>query len=228
MCPSQATCWTLIDAAAQGGLREREAFARLYSGPVRGYLGERWRGSAFSSLLDDAVQEVFAECFRDHGPLTRADRTRGEFRAYLYGTVRNIARAMERRHLRLRDRAVGSPVNFHEIAADHENTLSQVFDQAWARSIIREAAVRQQELAARAGEAAQRRVELLNLRFYENLPIRDIAIHWQVSAAHLHREYAKAREEFRAALCTVVCDHYPESVVTIDERVENLLAAFRQ
>ena len=214
----------LIYAAAQGGSQERELFARRYGGPVRAYLAQRWRGSAFISLLDDAVQEVFAECFRENGPLVRADRSCGGFRAYLYGAVRNIARAMERRHLGQRDRPA-SAWNFNEVVAD-EDSLSQVFDQAWARTMVREAAVRQQELAAHAGEAAMRRVELLHLRFYENLPIRDIAKLWEISAVQLHRDYAKAREEFRTALCEVLRDHDPDPTVAIEERVESLLAAF--
>jgi RNA polymerase sigma-70 factor (ECF subfamily) len=224
VCTSQSTCWTLIDAAARGGLREREEFVRLYSGPVRAYLAQRWRGSQFVSLLDDAVQEVFAACFCEGGPLVRADRDRGGFRAFLYGTVRNIARAMERRQLGRRDRPASDAVNLNELAVDEDN-LSQVFDRAWARTIVRQAAVRQQELAVQAGEAAQRRVELLHLRFYENQPIRSIAKLWQIDAAHLHREYAKARDEFRAALNEVVREHDPDPLVAVEERVEQLILA---
>jgi RNA polymerase sigma-70 factor (ECF subfamily) len=224
VCASQTTCWTLIDAAASGGVREREEFARLYSAPVRAYLAQRWRGSGFVALLDDAVQEVFAACFCEGGPLARADRARGGFRAFLYGTVRNIARAMERRHRGQRDRPAGDAVDLSELAAD-DDTLSQVFDRAWARAIVRQAAVRQQELAVWAGEAAQRRVELLHLRFYENLPIRAIAKLWRVNAAQLHHEYAKARDEFRSALCEVVRDHDPDPMVPIEERVDGLLSA---
>jgi RNA polymerase sigma-70 factor (ECF subfamily) len=49
-----------------------------------------------------------------------------------------------------------------------------------------------------------RRVELLRLRFEDNLPIRTIAERRQVSAAELHHSYALARREFKAALLEVV------------------------
>ena len=42
--------------------------------------------------LEDVVQEVFVTCFKEDGPLSRADPERpGGFRAYLYGVVRNVA-----------------------------------------------------------------------------------------------------------------------------------------
>ena len=54
------------------------------------------------------------------------------------------------------------------------------------------------------GRAAQRRVQLLKLRFEEGLAIRDIARLWSVDARGLHREYAKAGREFKAVLRQVV------------------------
>ena len=69
----------------------------------------------------------------------------------------------------------------------------------------------QESRAADLGEEARRRVELLRLRFQEDLPIRDIAQRWQTEAAVLHHEYAKAREEFRSALIEVVSFHHPGS-----------------
>ncbi len=220
---SQTTCWTMIEAASCGKTAEREEFARIYLGPVQAYLTKRWRGTSFADVLDDAVQEVFAECFRKDGPLARADRSRGGFRPYLYGVVRNVARAMERRQVARRERPAQSGVNLSKIAAD-DATLSAVFDRAWAQTIVRGAARLQQELAAKKGEDAERRVELLHLRFYENLPIREIADRWQIDAAHLHREYAKAREEFCQALCEIVRIHEPQTDVR--QRVEELVAAF--
>ncbi len=53
----QATCWTLIRAAADGAPRQREEFARRYAPVLRAYLAARWRGSPLRQDLDDAVNE---------------------------------------------------------------------------------------------------------------------------------------------------------------------------
>jgi RNA polymerase sigma-70 factor (ECF subfamily) len=49
-----------------------------------------------------------------------------------------------------------------------------------------EAAQLQQRRASARGPEAVQRVELLRLRFEDNLPIRTIAQRWGVSAAGLH------------------------------------------
>ena len=85
-----STCWTVIQAAAAGSATDRQAFARRYGPVVRAYLATRWRSSPCLHDLDDAVQEVFVECFKPDGVLDRADRDRG-FRPFLYGVVRNVA-----------------------------------------------------------------------------------------------------------------------------------------
>jgi len=64
---------------------------------VRAYLAHRWRGSPLTGELDDAVQDVFVECFRHGGVLDRMlKREPNSFRAFLYGVTRNIAFRMER------------------------------------------------------------------------------------------------------------------------------------
>ena len=76
--------------------------------------------------------------------------------------------------------------------------------------------------------AAQRRVQLLQLRFEENLPIRDIAKRWNVEAKELHREYAKAGREFKAMLRLVVglAEHCaPEH---LERECDRLLAMLRR
>ncbi|MGF1581516.1 MAG: hypothetical protein ACFCD0_19490 [Gemmataceae bacterium] len=63
MANPQTTCWAMIRAAAQGQRDEREDFARRYMDPVRAYLSARWKDSMWHDLVDDAVQDVFVECF---------------------------------------------------------------------------------------------------------------------------------------------------------------------
>ncbi len=70
-----------------------------------------------------------------------------------------------------------------------------------------------------------KRVEILRLRFEENLPIRTIAELWGVPAAGLHHEYALARQEFKAALLEVVAFHHPGSPAEVEQEAAGLLQA---
>ena len=212
----------MIRDAADGNESGREAFANLYLEAVQTYLRARWSGSNLMRMVDDAAQEVFLECFRENGPLDRVTENRPKsFRAYLYGLVRNIARRFESRGIQDANRR-GPSISKFELATD-ESSLSHVFDRAWARTIMKQAGDRHRQLAHQSGEAAIRRVELLKLRFQQGLPIRHIADQWQVDPAELHRQYAKAREEFRQALTDVVRLHRPGSAAEISEEVKELL-----
>ena len=90
---SVVTCWTLIQGAAAGEAKDRETFALLYEPVLRAYLGARWKHSPLLREMDDVVQDVFIECFKQGGALAGAGRrTRsGAFRAFLHGVVRNVA-----------------------------------------------------------------------------------------------------------------------------------------
>jgi RNA polymerase sigma-70 factor (ECF subfamily) len=218
MSTPESTCWTVIRAAAAGSPAGRDELARRYFGVVRAYLAARWRDSARRPDLDDAVQEVFVECFRQGGALEAAGAGRvPSFRAFLYGVVRNVARRFEIRPLR----AAGP---LPDVAA-HEESLSLLFDRTWAQAIMAEAARWQRRRAEERGPEAVRRVELLRLRFEDNLPIREIAKRWGVPAAGLHHAYALARQEFKAALLEVVAFHHPGSPAEVEQEAAGLLKA---
>ena len=222
MSTQESTCWTVIAAAAAGCAAPRAAFAQRYQPIIRAYLAARWRNTPYLQDLDEAVQEVFVACFQRDGLLARAERDRpGGFRAFLYGVVRNVARHMEAR--RGRDRQAAGDVDLDQFPADQESEARQ-FDRAWARSLLREAAQRQEDHARRAGAAALRRVELLRLRFHDGLPIRAVAVRWQIDAATLHHEYAKARQEFKAALAEIVAFHHPGTAADVERECANLLS----
>jgi RNA polymerase sigma factor (sigma-70 family) len=213
---AESTCWTVIRAAAAGSAADREELARRYLGVVRAYLSGRWRGSPLRHDLDDAVQEVFVECFRQGGVLeAAADGRVPSFRAFLYGVVRNIARRFE-------SRAAPAASPLPEIQ-DDEPSLSRLFERTWAQAIMTEAAQLQQRWATERGPDAVQRVELLRLRFEENLPIRTIAERWGVAAAGLHHAYALARQEFKAALLAVVAFHLPGSPAEVEQEAASLL-----
>ena len=217
MTAADLTCWTMIRDAAGGDADARQRFARLYLPVARGALAGRWKGSPRLAWVEDAVQDVFVECFKAGGALAAADSERSGFRAFFLGVVRNIARRHEEKHRPAAQLPEDCP------AAD--TSLSVAFDRAWARALLKEAARVQAETAAGAGERAVKRVELLRLRFQERLPIRAIAERWNEDAAKLHREYATAREEFRAALRTVAAFHQPTATGDeLDDACRELLA----
>ncbi len=218
-----STCWTVIEGAAAGDHEDKQQFARRYGPVVRAYLAERWRSSPHLADCEDAVQDVFVECFRKGGVLERVDQSRPSgFRAFLYGVVRNVARRFET--AKDRDRLVQAASDFDlDQIEDSDSEFSHVFDRAWVNSILWEAAQRQAELARQKGDGAIRRMELLRLRFHEGLPIRDIARLWQVDAGDLHHQFARARKEFREALGEVLAFHNPGTPAEIGQAISNLL-----
>ena len=200
------TSWHLVRAAADGRADARSEFVRRYAAIVRAYLSARWRGSPLAAEIDDAAQDVFVDCFRRDGALGRARTARpARFRAFLYGVTRMTARRYERDRAARRRVVVDAESGALESAPSPTESLSRVFDRAWAGSLLRRAAQRQERTAG-ADESARRRVELLRLRFREGRPIRDVAELWGVEPDWLHHQYATARDEFRRALEDVVRD----------------------
>jgi len=221
----QTTCWTLIYAASQGESAQREAFTRRYDPVVHAYLLARWKSSPLLQEIDDACQEFFVECFRDSGPLERVERGRaGGFRAFLYGILRNIALRCEQRNARRYARTPADDFDF-DVVESEESGPQQAFDRAWTAALLEEASEKQSENAGRLGPEAEKRIELLRLRFRDGLPIREIAKLWETDAARLHREYAKARDEYSQALYDVVAFHHPKaSPVELQRECLDLLA----
>jgi RNA polymerase sigma factor (sigma-70 family) len=226
MAASQPTCWTMIREAAAGEATERERFVARYAPLAHSYLAARWAASPCREEIDDAVQEVFVECFRVGGVLERAEmRVGGGFRGYFYGMVRNVALRFEKRSAQIRKRRQTDTPDPDKIA-ESERGLSRVHDQAWVTDLLRDAARIQAQHAEHVGGDAVRRVELLRLRFQEDLPIREIASLWGVDAAGVHRQYERARQEFKAALLKVLAFQYPGTPADVEQRCMNLLSAF--
>jgi RNA polymerase sigma-70 factor (ECF subfamily) len=212
----------MIHDAARGDARAREDFALRYLTVVHAYLETRWRGLPLSVDVDDATQEVFVRCYRERGVLTKAEPGRpGGFQAFLYGVVRNVAREFE---AALR-RAVQAPKAMALEGVATEASAAEVFERGWAHSMMRQAR-RLMASRAHASGAARQRIELLRLRFEDDQPIRTIAEQWQEDPARLHREFARAREEFHQALRDTVAFHVNGSPAEIDAECRRLMAVF--
>jgi RNA polymerase sigma factor (sigma-70 family) len=219
---SKETCWKLIRDAAAGDVEARTSFTRRYLPVVRAYLAARWGRGPLAGEIDDAVQEVFLDCFQRGGALERTNSsTAGGFRAFLFGVVRMAALHFETRRAREHERRGDTTFRLEEAVAD-EDSLSRNFDREWARAVMREAADLQMERARAEGQGSMRRVELLRLRFEDGMPIRDIARLWNVEPEHLHHEYAKARKEFADALREVVGLHEGCSLAQLEEECRRL------
>ncbi|MBK8974355.1 MAG: sigma-70 family RNA polymerase sigma factor [Planctomycetes bacterium] len=222
MSGTDTTSWRVIRGAADGDPELRDQYARLYGPVMEAYFSARWRGTPLVGDVADSVQEAFVECFRPDGALRCVDPARpGGFRAYLFGVLRNVARRVEQR--RIRDGQLGARAAIAFERSGSGESASVAFDRAWATALMQEAAQRQAERAIDA--AAQRRVELLRLRFHEGLPIRDIAVRWQIPPDVLHHDYARARREFEAALREVVAAHHPGSPAEVDETLREVVRA---
>jgi len=220
----ESTCWTLIQGAARGVKEDVESFIRLYAPVVRSYLSARWQASAQRSFLEDAVQEVFLECIKEGGVLDRAGPdSLGSFRAFLLGVVRNISLRFESRNVRKKE--VQPPTQFDpDLMTAEEERLSVVFDRAWALALLREATTRQAERAKILGKDAEKRVELLRLRFQEGKTLRDIAVVWDKDHGSVKRQNARALKEFEEALREVVTFHYPDLPVSGEQELNRLLS----
>ena len=113
--PTQDTSWTIIEAAAEGDGEARERLATLYSPALEAYFRKRWQANPILHSVDDAVQEVFVDCFKPSGVLERADGKNKD------GDSRDAPDA-------------------DTLATDDDKDLTRLFDREWARSIVQEAA----------------------------------------------------------------------------------------
>jgi len=219
----ESTCWTLVQGAAKGVEEDVDMFVRLYGPVVRSYVATRWPSPPLCANLEDAVQEVFVECFKEGGVLDRAGpQSLGSFRAFLLGVTRNVTLRFESRLSR--DVVQAGGFDPDRVAADAER-LSLAFDRAWAKALLKEAVARQAERAGILGAEALKRVELLRLRFQGGMKLRDIAKEWKVEHPWLKRQNARALEEFEDALKEVIAYHHPNAPAEAEREMATILAA---
>lgn len=218
-----STCWTLVEHAAAGDRDAREEFGRRYLPVVRAYLAARWSGRLSAEELEDSVQDVFLAFLSEDGVLERVRLGRDEaFRPLLYAVVRNTALRVE--HARVRKLDSPATETFHADATPaSEETLSRVFDRAWAKTIMREAIDLQERNARSRGSGALRRFELLRLTFEERLGMPEIAARWERESDFLHKELGRAKKEFKEALSDVVSFHHPDSPELVERECRELL-----
>lgn len=220
--PKEELSWSLIARAANGHRGARSEFSRSYLPVVRSFLEARWHETRLAGELDDAVQEVFVECLRENGVLSRADSSRGDLRGLLFGVTRKVAARFEERAAKrhARDREGASVLDTIQA---REPSQSMVFDREWARTLMRLAGDRMRARAEGGEPGARLRVELLRLRFTEGLPIREVATKWDMDPDAVHRAYGKARDEFQVCLRSVIAEHTVRSEEGLEAELARVL-----
>jgi len=223
MSDTNQTSWTQIFGASAGKEAELDGFSRKYMPVVYAYLMARWKGSRLADYVDDATQEVFVQCLKDKGCLKKANPDhKGGFRAFLFGVTRNVALMIERERVRSENRKKSAAEKIVQDSMD-DSTPQKEFEKRWALTVVQTAASLLKARASEKGPEAANRVELLKLRFQDDIPIREIAIRWGVEASFLHREYSKARKEFREAIETIVAEYAGNSPKEIEQECDELL-----
>jgi RNA polymerase sigma-70 factor (ECF subfamily) len=221
---SDVTCWTLVRDAAAGSPAAREQFIRRYMSVVQDFLHARWQGKLVDEEREDAAQEVFVECLKDQGALTRVEaRPATSFRTYLCALTRNVARRYEERGAQRVDAPASSSFDLERAQAD-DTSASRAFDRAWAGALVAQAAERFEQSRACASAAGQRRVELLRSCIREGRGVSELAREWGVEPAWLHREYRRALRDFETALREVVAFHHPGEPEAVERECRDLLA----
>jgi RNA polymerase sigma factor (sigma-70 family) len=207
---ADSTSWSLILGAAARRPEDQERFAALYTPLIKAYLAARWRLPLDHDDVRDGAQESLLQLFRRDGALERADPSRpAGFRAFLYGVVRNVAAMQERKKSRVRESQAATSGVFEQEADDA--SLSSVFDRGWAEVVVREARALLQRRAADRGGTGALRARVLELRYQDGLPPREVAPLLGLDVKQVYRLLEDGQADFQEALIDVMASHVPES-----------------
>lgn len=202
------TRWSLImDARGEPEQARRalEAICRNYRRPVLAFIRHRGHGPAEA---EDLTQEFFARLLERRWD-TLADPARGRFRAFLLTSLKHFlanARAFTAAAKRGSGQAaVALDDAEHALAAPDADSPDQVFERAWALTVIERAFERLREEAGRAGRLAL--LERLEPFLGEGAEPADyrrlgeaLALRPNTVAVAVHRLRARLRELVRAEL----------------------------
>lgn len=155
------THWSMVLAAGQGDSPLAEValnrLCRAYWYPVYGFIRDHGHPAEEAR---DLTQEFFARLLI-RGGIGKADPARGRFRAFLLTSIRNfLSDAWDWQ--RAKKRGDGRrTISFEELgswedwalASDRDASPERVFDQDWARSVLRNTCRRLQDEYAAAGRA---------------------------------------------------------------------------
>jgi len=137
----KTTIWSSIRLARKGRSSALNDFVKKYREPVVQFLRRQGRSAEDA---EDLAQEVFMVVFRDN-LLSRAEQSRGRFRSFLLGVLKNVMRNAERVDHAQKRGGGKSPVSL-DAAIQDEDVLGdsltagekdEDFDREWTHHIIR-------------------------------------------------------------------------------------------
>ncbi len=186
---SESTCWTMIRAAAAGSapsVRNWRGVIWPSFALISPHVGVRRRCARNSTMrLRRCLLNVFATgaCSTPRGQVgPRASAISStESSATWPAASRAGVSAPPRRYRKSR----------RTMPANLASSTGPGRKRSWPRPVSCKANGRKS-----TGALAVRHVELLRLRFEENLPIREIARRWATDPANVHKSYALARRSF--------------------------------
>ncbi|MCR9244706.1 MAG: hypothetical protein NXI31_06725 [bacterium] len=189
-----------IDTLTPGDRQAVCAFCEHYLPIVKRHLRALWRDSTMDANVDDATQDVFVECLRSNGALSRLDVGRGHgLAAYVRGITRNIAARLGRRRARECRRCyLSNDLVSH--TPDRTPDGLELLDRTCSATAVREAVARLDREPAVPGHSLG---ELVRLHFGGNQPVREIAKGWEVRPARVHEARRRACQHLRKLLLRV-------------------------
>ncbi len=217
------TSWNLVSLAGTDVDLARREFALRYEKFVRRVLAKRWLGTIFCNDFDDAIQEVFIECFKPGGVIERADSRRGNsFRTLLFQVASHVAARFERSHRRWQSQGMDEDL-LNEMATTHASGYD-VVTQEEVSDLVREALRR---MIHHHDPDVRSRGQLLDRHICQNEKIIAMAGGDSGVAERLHREHRKAKKEWKSFLVEVVQSEYRVPEHEAQLIVLNLLSAFQ-
>lgn len=216
------TSWNLVGLAGTDTDLARREFALRYEKFVRRVLAKRWLGTMFRHDFDDAVQDVFIECFKPGGVIEKADPSRGgSFRSLLYQVAFHVAARFERSRrqqlIREQEGELLSDFPDTDLSGYEAVTREEVTD------LVREALRR---MVQHHDPDVRSRGQLLERHTCDNERINVMADGDPELAKRLHREHSKAKLEWKQFLVEVAQSEYRVPEDEAHAIVADLLSAF--
>lgn len=208
----QSVLASLGDLSASGRDRNLERLIALYWKPV--YCLIRRIGAASNEDAKDLTQDFFVRVVLEGSLAERYSPDKGSFRAYLKTSVRNFVRNERRDGTRLKR---GSPLSLEigdfDLSAvlpdAHALPPDELFDAAWRNVVLGKALHQLQERLGADVFEVFRRYDLDGDG--GNATYDSIAKALGISADTVKNHLTRAREEFRAAVRSVVCGTVADS-----------------
>jgi RNA polymerase sigma-70 factor (ECF subfamily) len=227
----RTTHWSIVlaagDAASPQSAEALEKLCRAYWFPLYAYVRRSGHGPEDAQDLTQA----FLARFLENNAVSRADRQRGRFRAYLLASLQNFINNEWRRAC-AEKRGGGrpllawdelSPETHYQPEAGFELTPDKVFDQRWALTLFEQALTRLRQEFAAAGkrEHFERLKDYLSVDVAEGA-YAEIAAHLGISRGAVTVAVHRLRQRYGQLVRDEVA-HTVASPAEVEEELRYLI-----